>query len=63
MPELINESAELKKTYEPVSSVKGTGLVNTVYIITVTQNFTCFSNSRRFACYAGGAVWRSVGDR
>jgi transposase len=55
MPELINESAELKKTYELVSSVKGTGLVNTVYIIIVTQNFTCFSNSRQFACYAGVA--------
>jgi hypothetical protein len=32
MLELINESAELKKTYELVSSVKGTGLVNTVHI-------------------------------
>jgi transposase len=55
MLSLITENEAILENYEPVSSIKGIALINTVAILVATQNFTRFENSRRFACYAGMA--------
>jgi transposase len=55
MREQIQGNEALQENYELVSSIKGVALINTVAILVATQNFTCFENSRQFACYAGMA--------
>ena len=48
---LLDEAT--KKNYELAKSVKGIGPVIAAYIIAFTENFTCFGNARKFACYSG----------
>ena len=55
MLEQIESDESLKENYKLVSSLKGIALINTAAILTATQNFTRFENSRQFACYAGMA--------
>jgi transposase len=58
----IERSAALKENYDLATSVKGIGPINAIFIITYTQNFTSFGNSRQFACYSGVAPFeRSSG--
>lgn len=53
--QLIASDEALKQNYDLVTSVKGIGPVISAYIISITENFTCFENARKFACYAGVA--------
>ena len=53
--EIINTDEKLKEQYELITSIKGDGFVVASTMIGSTQGFTCFSNSRKFACYAGVA--------
>ncbi|MDR0582150.1 MAG: IS110 family transposase [Prevotellaceae bacterium] len=39
--------------------MKGIALINTVMLLVSTQNFTGFSTSRQFCCYAGLAPFGS----
>jgi transposase len=55
MHEAIQSDDALTETYEPVSSIKGVALINTVAIIVATGNFTRFQTGRQFACYSGMA--------
>jgi transposase len=55
MHEAIQADEALNETYEPVSSIKGVALINTVSIIVATGNFTRFQTGHRFACYSGMA--------
>lgn len=51
--EVIKNNAELKRSYELITSVKGVGLIVACYLISYTYNFTRFSTWRKFACYSG----------
>ena len=53
--QLIASDEALKQNYDLVKSVKGIGPVISAYMISITENFTCFENARKFACYAGVA--------
>jgi transposase len=53
--ELIENDKELKVNYDLVKSVQGIGFVTAVHMLIVTENFSRFSNPRKFACYAGVA--------
>jgi len=53
--ELIESDNGLKVNYDLVKSVQGIGFVTAVHLLIVTENFTRFSNARKFACYAGVA--------
>ena len=57
--ELIKSDDELKKNYELVTSVKGIGLVIATFMLVTTNNFTCFENGRKYACYSGIAPFES----
>jgi transposase len=49
---------ELENNYKLARSVKGVGLVTSVGMIVYTQNFTSFTNSRKFNSYAGIAPFK-----
>lgn len=50
---VINHNEELKTSYELLLSIKGIGKILAFYLITLTHNFTRFTDPRKFACYAG----------
>jgi len=53
MTKLIEEDKEIKRLYDLVISVKGVGFVLTTNLLVVTNCFMSFTDSRKFACYAG----------
>jgi transposase len=53
MMEIINKDADLKKTFDLVTSVKGVGLVLGTTMLVYTNCFTAFQDWRKFACYCG----------
>src|SRR5690606_37539451 len=50
---IIKQDDEISHVYELITSVKGIGFVLAVNLIVVTNCFTSFNDSRKFACYAG----------
>lgn len=52
---LIKSDEQTNKNYSLVKSVIGIGPITGAYMIAVTENFTTFSNARKFACYCGVA--------
>lgn len=50
---LLEEIEELKANYERITSIKGIGMINALMILIYTENFTRFTNCRKFACYVG----------
>jgi transposase len=50
---IIKRDVELKKSYDLLLSIKGIGKILGFYLITLTHNFTKFTDPRKFACYAG----------
>lgn len=53
MQDIINNSIELKETYQKIIKVIGVGPITAIKCITETNNFTKFSNPRKFACHCG----------
>lgn len=53
--DLLKSDKEIKKNDGLAQSVVGIGLITSAYMIAYTENFTCFSNGRKFASYAGTA--------
>lgn len=52
---LISSDEEMSNNDKLARSVIGIGAITSANIIAVTQNYTCFSNARKFACYCGVA--------
>ena len=50
---IINNNEDLKSNYDLLLSIKGIGKILAFYLITLTHNFTKFTDPRKFACYAG----------
>ncbi len=50
---IIKLNEELKRSYDLLLSIKGVGKILAFYLITLTHNFTKFTDPRKFACYAG----------
>ena len=51
--ELIKSDQKMNQNYELITSVKGIGPVLAANFIIITNNFTDFTDGRKFACYAG----------
>ncbi len=49
----IGDDDEMKANYELAKSVVGVGPVISAYMIAITENFTCFENSRKYCTYCG----------
>src|SRR5512133_694838 len=50
---IINHDPALKSSFDLLLSIKGIGKILAFYLITLTHNFTKFTDPRKFACYAG----------
>jgi transposase len=50
---LINEDADLRETYQKITKVIGVGPVIAASCIVATDNFTTFTDPRKFNCYCG----------
>lgn len=50
---LIHSNEALAKNFQQATTVKGVGVMTAAHMLVVTNNFTSFSNSRKFNCYAG----------
>lgn len=51
--EIIKNNEELRRNYDLITSIKGVGLIVACNLIAYTNNFTRFSDWRKFACYSG----------
>ncbi|MEM9329107.1 MAG: IS110 family transposase [Bacteroidota bacterium] len=56
--QLINEDSHLKELYEQVSSVKGVGLIVSINILVVTNEFKQITDPRKMACNCGVAPFK-----
>ena len=56
---IIKDSKELRNNYTLISSVKGIGLVIAALMLVYTNNFSSFSNPRKFNCFTGLAPFES----
>lgn len=50
---LIHSDPGYSTNYELLLTVKGIGKVLSIYFLVLTENFTRFTDPRKFACYAG----------
>jgi transposase len=50
---LIKSNVEVNCNFLLLQSIKGVGRITAAYIIAVTNNFVCFTDPRKFNCYAG----------
>lgn len=53
--ELIKSDETMDTQYKLVTSVKGIGFIAAAYFLVTTNCFTAFTDSRKYACYAGTA--------
>jgi transposase len=53
MVELITDDEKINRLYHLMVSVKGVGLIVAANLLVVTNCFRGFTDSRKFACYAG----------
>jgi transposase len=51
--DIIRSNAEMMQTYRIITSIKGIGNVNAWMTIAYTENFTCFTDARKYAVYVG----------
>lgn len=51
--DIIRSNAELMQTYRIITSIKGIGNVNAWMTIAYTENFSCFTDARKYAVYVG----------
>jgi len=58
--QIINSEADIQKNYTLVISVIGIGLVNAVLFIIYSNNFHCFTDARKYACYSGVAPFENT---
>lgn len=64
LEELIKSDETIAENNKLIKSVVGIGPITSAYIIAITQNFTCFNDSRKFCCYSGIAPFpNSSGTR
>jgi transposase len=55
---IIDDTKDLKMTSDLLRSIKGVGKIIAAYMIGCTENFSRFSNARKFNCYAGLAPFK-----
>lgn len=53
--EQMKEDDQVSANHTLAKSVVGIGDITAAYMIAYTENFTCFEDSRKFACYSGVA--------
>lgn len=56
---VIRSEQQLQTNYELITSIKGVGFVSAVHFLIATENFTRFSDVRKFACYCGVAPFKN----
>ena len=51
--ELLEKEDSLYTNFKLINTIKGIGFENSIMILILTDNFTLFSDPRKFACYSG----------
>lgn len=51
--DLMDQDEEVKTNYDLAQSVVGIGKTTAAYLIAITENFSCFKDGRKLACYGG----------
>jgi transposase len=57
---LVTEHSTLNENYQLLQSIKGVGKVLATAALIKTENFTRFSNARKFACFCGTAPFENT---
>lgn len=60
---LIKTNAELQNNFELLQTIKGVGKITAAYLIAYTNNFTRFTEARKFNCYAGLAPFEHTSGK
>lgn len=55
MVRIVNEQELIRGNFELLQTIKGVGKILALAVIIKTNNFTRFSNARKFACFCGTA--------
>lgn len=58
MVEIIQSNKDLNNSYKLVTSVIGVGMLTAIKCIVETDNFTRFTNGRKFSCHCGLAPFK-----
>jgi transposase len=58
--DLLADNDELQDNYKLVTTVRGINFVIGIDLLIVTENFTRFTDPRKFACYAGVAPFENT---
>jgi len=53
--ELLADNPDLENNYQLMTSVRGISFVTGIHLLITTENFTRFTDPRKFACYSGVA--------
>jgi len=53
--ELLADNPDLENNYQLITSVRGISFVTGIHLLITTENFTRFTDPRKFACYSGVA--------
>lgn len=53
--QIIRADQALSRNYDLLTSITAIGLINAIYVLVYTNNFTRFANARKFASYCGTA--------
>ena len=57
--ELLEKDPDIAQNYERITSVKGVGMMIAAHMILYTNNFTSFTNARKFNSYCGVAPFEN----
>jgi transposase len=60
---LIKSNEVVHHNFLLLQSIKGVGRITAAYIIAVTNNFVCFTDPRKFNCYAGLAPFEHTSGK
>lgn len=60
---LVKSYPELQNNFELLQTIKGVGKITAIYIIAYTNNFTRFTEARKFNCYAGLAPFEHTSGK
>jgi len=60
---LVKANAALQNNFELLQTIKGVGKITAAYIIAYTNNFTRFTQARKFNCYAGLAPFEHTSGK
>ena len=57
--QVLKQDSTISKNYELLLTIPGVGMINAIYLLITTRNFTAFQAWRQYAAYAGTAPFEN----